>query len=156
MITDNNKNFYLYENAHPRFARAFKFFEELMEKGVEDGKYILEGTEIPEEIYVNFMTCALKKSEAPIAESHDKYIDIQVLIDGDDIMYLPLESLDVNEDRPEKDIKKYAPALLENCHKIKVCSGSFAVFFTNELHAPCMTDMNMPASVRKAVIKVLA
>ncbi len=155
MITDSNKNFYLYANAHPRFERAFKFFEELLAKGAEDGKYVLEGTEIPSEIYVNFMTSALKKSDAPIAESHDKYIDIQVLIEGEELMYVPLEYLDVNEDRPEKDIKKHAPAALENCHKIKVAAGSFAIFFTRELHAPCMTEGELPASVRKAVIKVL-
>ncbi len=156
MITDSNKNFYLYENAHPRFERAFSFFEELMAKGVENGKYVLEGTEIPEEIYVNFMSCDLKVGDMTVAESHDKYIDIQVLIEGEEIMYVPLGSLEVKEDRPEKDVKKYAPVSVEDCHRARVTADSFAVFFTGELHAPCMTDKVSAVSVRKAVIKVLA
>ncbi len=156
MITDSNKNFYRYASVHPRFERAFKFFEELMEKGVKNGKYVLEGTQIPSEIYVSFMDCDLKKSVMPIAESHDKYIDIQILINGEETMYVPTVELDITESKPEKDCKKYKPVDTLNCHKLNVCAGSFAVFFTQELHAPGETESDMPVSVRKAVIKVLA
>ncbi len=156
MITDTNKNFYSYANVHPRFETAFRFFEKLMAEGAENGKHILEGTPIENEIYVNIMTCELSKKDAPVAESHDKYIDIQVLLEGDEVMYVPTSDLYVTENKPEKDCKLYAPANLAECHKINVTEGSFAVFFTGELHAPCATESDAPASVRKAVIKVLA
>ncbi len=156
MITDSNKNFRLYANAHPRFERAFRFFEELLAKGVENGKYVLEGTELPSEIYVTFMDCDLKKTDMPIAESHDKYIDIQVLIDGREIMYVPTARPPQTENKPEKDCRKYAPVSVADCSRANVPAGSFAIFFAGELHAPGLTEDTLPVCVHKAVIKVLA
>lgn len=157
MIIDSMERLADYASVHPRFPRAIAYLQELLANGAADGRHVLEGTDIPEEIYVNLATGALKLKDTARAESHRKYIDIQVMLAGEEMMYVPTVPTEADTPYEEaKDCMHYADVPFADCHCLLVKEGNFAIFFTNELHAPSMAVGNQPASVRKAVVKVLA
>lgn len=154
MVVDNLENLMQYQNLHPRFPKAFAFLKELLEKGAEDGRH-----ESGSDYYVNLMTGETKEANAATAESHRKYIDVQLVINGQEIMCIPSgETLpEITTDyQADGDYMLYAPISPSACHQLLVGAGQFAIFFTDELHAPMMAVDGKSATVRKAVLKVLA
>ncbi len=84
-------------------------------------------------------------------ETHTRYIDIQYLITGEELIgYAPLAGQAVHTPYDtDKDI-----AFLEGAaDPIRVQQGQFAVFFPHDAHMPGRT-MGEPKRVRKVVIKV--
>ncbi len=157
MIYDQTKNLFRYANVYPRFAKAFAFFEELMAKKVENGCYVLEGTEIEKEIYVNICGGENQYKETARAEAHRKYIDVQILLEGDEDMFVPSRTPAITTEYQEDgDYLLYENVPLSACHRLNVVEGSFAVFLAEELHAPGHSPEKAPTKFRKAIIKILA
>lgn len=158
MIIDAYENLTFYESMHSRFPAAFAFMRELMEKGVEDGKYVLPGTDVENAISISFATGPLKVLPEAIAESHKKYIDVQIVLKGEEMMYVPAITAPAaaTEYNESKDVIKYDAVPFDACHGLRVSEGNFVIFFENELHAPSMSVTNEVTTDRKAVIKVLA
>ncbi len=156
MIIDKITSMKSYECMHARFPEAFAFFEELMAKGAPDGKYGLPNKE--QEVYVILGTNEnISKPEA-VAEAHKRYIDVQIVLSGTEMMYVPAGkcpalSTEYNE---AKDVMFYEGVAFEDCYSLRVCEGEFAIFFAGELHAPAISVSKAPTTVRKAIIKVLA
>lgn len=157
MIVDSMNNLSQYASVHPRFSKAFAFFQSLMDSNAADGHHVLEGTEIFEEIFVNLMSCENPVKPVATAEQHRKYIDVQILLSGDELMRIPVDSpAPSGEYNETKDCTMFEPVALERCHNLLVTEGSFVIFFAGELHAPSASVGTEPTKVRKAVIKVLA
>ena len=153
MVIDRLENLERYASLHPRFPRAFEYLRGLLASGASDGKHVLAGTEVPEEIYVNLCTVNAEPHDVAVAESHEKYIDVQVILSGDELMFSPVIASAVTERSTEKDYALYAPAPIADCTRLCVPAGHFAVFFTGERHAPCHAVS--PSRIRKAIVKVL-
>ena len=157
MIIDSLNNLSKYASTHPRFPRAFAFLQELLNNNAPDGRHVLEGTEIPEEIFVNIMSPENPLKPAARAEVHKKYIDVQILLKGDERMSVPTTTPEVEIPYNEaKDCTMYVGVPFDQCHNLYATEGSFAIFFAGELHAPSIACGDQPSTVRKAVIKVLA
>lgn len=152
MVIDQLEHLEQYASLHPRFPAAFAFLRRLLQENAPDGRHVLAGTDIPEEIFINLGTGDVTPQETARAESHKKYIDVQVVLSGEELMYIPTRTPAVTEESTEKDFLLYAPVPLSDCTRLVVPAGSFAIFFANELHAPCHAPE--PRSVRKAVVKV--
>ncbi len=156
MIIDQLQNLKNYAGMHPRFPEAFAFFEELLEQAAADGRYDMPGIEPEKAIYVILGTNEPEPQETANAESHDNYIDVQILLEGDEVMYVPMSAPAVSTPyQPSKDCTLYAPAAFDDCSRLLIKAGQFALFFTGELHAPCHRPAGLPCTVRKAIIKVL-
>ena len=152
MVVDKLENLMQYQSLHPRFPKAFAFLCDLLEKGVENGRY-----ELDDEVYVNILNDDTKIDGAAKAESHRRYIDLQLMIDGAEIMGIPVEMPEVAVAyREEKDCMFYAPVSPEMCHRLRMENGSFVIFFAGELHAPMLSVNGKVETVRKAVLKILA
>jgi len=87
-------------------------------------------------------------------ESHRKYVDIQALLDGEELM----EVADIarmtlrqpyNEDR---DLIIYEDS--SDVSLLRVFPGQAAIFFPEDVHMPTLRIRSDPVSVRKCVIKV--
>ena len=159
MIIDRFENVSQYECVHPRFPAAVAYLKSLLEKNVPDGKYEPEGSASPAEFYVSIATGALKTDDTARAESHRKYIDLQLVLDGVEKMYIPsLEPIPAAETEysDEKDCMHYERVSKDACHCLLVPEGQFAIFLAEELHAPSMAPGNEATVVRKAVLKILA
>ncbi len=158
MIIDNIQNLEKYESMSPLFPYAFKFFRQLMEQGVPDGKYFLSDTKDKNAVYIMIGTKKLAKKEQLCAEAHKKYIDVQIVLLGEEIMCVPSETQPktFGEYNGEKDCTMYEAVPMDSCHRLNMTEGSFVVFFDGELHIPEAAMSEDSEQVRKAVIKVLA
>ncbi len=120
-------------------------FEEL-----EVGRYEIEGKDI---FFMLSEYDSYDKSER-IIEAHREYVDIQFLVKGEEKIgygvYSPKNILktDYNE---TKDLLVYEK--LESESELILIPGVFAVFFTEEPHRPCCTNIEK-VKVRKIVVKI--
>lgn len=153
MVLDRLENLEQYASLNPRFPAAFAYLRRLLAEDAPNGRHVLPGTDAPEDIFVNLCTCDLALRDTARAESHMAYIDVQVVLSGDETMYVPSEAPAVTEADAEKDFRLYAPVPLSDCSRLTVRAGSFAIFFPGELHAPCHA-LAAPSHSRKAILKV--
>lgn len=108
-----------------------------------------------DDIYVNVEEYLTKKSSEAKFESHTKYIDIQILLQGKEEIYFAQKS-DLSVSVPydiTKDIEFYSESVLDN-QKIVLDGTNFAILFPHEAHAPQVAVNNVPKNVKKVVIKI--
>lgn len=112
------------------------------------GKTIIDG----DKIFINKSRVESKTSDLLKYESHKKYIDIQMDLEGDETVFINNGTCDCIE--PYKEADDYSlysyckPDLAVNLNK-NYC----AIFFPNEVHMPCIK--NKTNSLIKCVVKVL-
>ena len=122
-------------------------FLEGLHSDVACGKY-----EFGEDCYVNVMDCETSTSFAHI-EAHRTYIDVQVLIDGEErIYYADVENLNPETlYDAEKDVAFYDYA--EGSPFVDYTRGEAVILYPRDGHLPCRA-VNQPMRVKKAVMKV--
>lgn len=158
MIIDSLENLSFYEGMHPRFPAAFAFLKELIASGAADGRHVMPNADVENAVFVNMGTGDVAPKALATSESHEKYIDVQVVLSGEELMCVPAKGTPAvtSPYNAEGDYALYAPVAVEECYRLYVSEGNFAIFFANELHAPSMGLGTEPTRVRKAIIKVLA
>jgi len=148
MIYDQIQNVKLYSALSKRIEKAFDFLTNTNFAQMSDGKYLIDS----DNTFAVISTYKTKQATDARPESHDKYIDIQFMIDGEEYVYCGFrnEMTERTEHRPEDDISFYQgqtmPYLLGK--------GRFLLIFPNDVHAPCAC-IDTPATVRKVVIKII-
>jgi biofilm protein TabA len=148
MIIDTIKNASKYYSVHPLFEKAFAYIQSTDLANTEDGKYEIDGDRL-RAIISNKKGVTAAESVAKF-ECHNKYIDIQLCINGKEEMgWKPREKCvtpngGYNE---EKDVQLYneQPDMY-----FRLTDGQFAIFFPEDVHAPMIGD----APIKKLVIKV--
>ncbi len=148
MIIDHLDNVKHYRNLSERLKKGLEFLEEIDFDTIEPGKYNIEG----DEVYAMVSEYETKTPENAKVEAHERYIDIQYVVKGEEMMgYAPLEDQDIKTPyNPEKDVVFFNT----DYDKILLKEGMFGIFFPTDIHAPgLMTDS--PKPVKKVVVKVL-
>lgn len=149
MIADSIKNHSLYPLG-PAWKAAFEFLQTLTPE-TETGKRVIQG----DRLFAGVDCYETKSRTAAKLETHRKYMDIQVLLSGEEVIEIfPKQGLTVSTPyNPEKDAEFYqAPA--DAPAKITLRPGQFLVFFPDDAHMPCLMTGNSPEPVKKVVIKV--
>jgi YhcH/YjgK/YiaL family protein len=149
MIYDTLANANLYRGVLPGIAQAFDYLSKTDFKDVPNGKYELNGSKL----FAMVMRYPTRQDCDAVWESHRKYIDVQFIVAGEERFgYVPL-----NEAPPvttpyseEKDVLFYKPGSAS----LPLRAGQFAVFFPQDIHAPCLTTGEKPSDVVKVVVKV--
>ena len=145
MVIDKIENLEKYASLNPLFTQAIEFLKSTDLNAHEIGKVNLQG----DDLVVNFAQARPKTKEEAKLETHNRFIDIQIPLDGVEVMgYTPRADLPDAEYNAEKDITFY-PGLAESYLTIK--PGMFAIFFPEDGHAPGVT----PDGVKKVIVKVL-
>jgi biofilm protein TabA len=149
MICENiniNRN---YSGINKNFVKAFEYLRGQNLKELAIGKYEIEG----EKIFAMVQEYTTEREDQKNWESHEKYIDIQLIIDGQEVMgFAPVSCLNVKEDlRMEKDLIFYNET--SNGSNIKFMSGDYAIFFPEDGHKPGCA-LNECSRVKKVVVKV--
>jgi len=94
MIIDNIKNAVLYYGMGEKIKKALKFLEETDFSKVEPGKYEIDGTNLFYMVQHN----KTRKLAESVWEAHKKYIDIQYVFSGEEIIgYSYIDSLCVKK-----------------------------------------------------------
>jgi YhcH/YjgK/YiaL family protein len=109
---------------------------------------------ISKEIFVLKQSYNTKARENAFFESHQKYIDIQYVVEGEEYMDVScIENLTLFEPyNSEKDAAKYH-TLKENFSSLLIQKGQLAIFFPQDAHQPCIQN-HTSKRVFKAVIKI--
>jgi biofilm protein TabA len=118
----------------------------------EIGKYEIEGSQIF--ALVQEQQSGPKSDRRP--EAHIKYIDIQYVIEGNDVIGFGLPDLanEITEDLlTEKDCVFYKNIKAET--DLVLTPGMYAIFFPEEVHRP-NCQYGKSGKLRKVVIKVAA
>ncbi|RJX72924.1 DUF386 domain-containing protein [Vibrio sinensis] len=116
---------------------------------IESGKYVIED----EHTFMNVMSFTTKNEVESKAEIHQEYIDIQLLIEGEEIIHFG--TVDSANDKTEMDTEndfQFCESIL-NQQKVKLVSGMFAVFFPGEPHKPGCYELES-SLIKKVVVKV--
>jgi YhcH/YjgK/YiaL family protein len=94
-----------------------------------------------------------KDIELCLLEGHQKYIDVQYIIEGEE--FIGVNSLVDQTPHIPLDIEKDVAFYPGNGYQFKLEAGNFAIFFRTDLHQPCI-KVNEPTQVRKVVVKIRA
>ncbi len=150
MIFDSLTNCENYYGVHKNFKEAFDFIRKAVKENLPVGKYELSG----DELFASVQKYDTKKDSECRAESHRKYIDIQYIIEGVEVMdVFGIKKAESSEPySEEKDVEFFKDC--EAATKCIVESGEYGIFMPHDVHKPGMALNNNPAPVKKIVVKV--
>jgi len=128
---------------------AFRYLRDTDLTVIATGRYPIDGDNIFA-IVQEYETLDMANEQM---ESHKKYIDVQYMIKGEELVGLALFNGQIVS-KPyslEEDYMLYAdsPSFFS-----KLMTGTFMVFFPTDLHMPCI-KVNEPSKVKKVVVKVI-
>lgn len=147
MILDTVKNVKLYKSLHERLSLGLEYISKTDFSSLEMGTYKIDG----DDVFAILQTYDTKDESDCRLESHQKYIDIQYMISGEELVGVtPLSNQEVTEDLlKENDVVFYNGV----SDKIKLAANSFMIFYPTDVHAPCI-KVDKPTKVIKVVVKV--
>ena len=147
MIIDKIENSHLYQDLRERISKAFEYITKTDLKNLKPGKYEIDG----ENIFALISEYKTKSESEGKLEAHRKYIDVQYVISGEELMgYTPLSDQSILEPyKEENDIIFFKGEKSFT----KVSSGMFAIFFPEDVHMPGISTGKI-SDVKKLVIKV--
>ena len=145
MIMDSSARGAVYAALHPGFAKAFAFLRDTNLAALPDGRLELDG----ERLFVLVMTLDGRGRDGAKLEVHRRYIDIQVVVTGADVMgWSPIAAC--REPLPFDEAKDAGLLNDVSASWILVPQGTFTIFFPEDAHAPLAGT----GRVKKAVVKV--
>lgn len=149
MILDTLSQGHLYHPLNPRFARAFAFLHSVTPETAV-GRHEIDG----EEIHAFVQAHATKPVAEKKFEVHRRYIDIQYMVRGREIMgWAPLASLGAPSMAFDASMDAALYPFPAHAVHLPVVAGQFAIFYPEDAHAPSCA-WGDPAEVLKVVVKV--
>jgi YhcH/YjgK/YiaL family protein len=146
MIKGSLKNTARIEAVDVKFEKFFTYLRTLEMSQFDEGTVELDGRDL----FVISASMDGKKPEEAVLEAHRKYIDIQLLLEGEErIGWKSLE--DAEEESGPYDVEKDLIFYKDQPDDyIGLKPGQFAIFFPEDLHAPAVSNGN----IRKMIVKV--
>jgi len=147
MIYDTLNHLDAYKGIHPGVMKGLELLRDTDFSTMEDGRREIDG----EDLFILLQSYDTKlENDTP--EAHKKYIDIQYLISGQELMGVgPLEEMTEEvEARPEGDIWFYHGPL----SRLLLSGDRFTALWPGDAHAPCIAVDGVPVHCRKCVVKV--
>lgn len=147
MIFDHLQNASRYSALHPNFKAAFDFLKNQDVAQLSTGKHDIQGKEVFAIISDDF---GFGGKEQARLESHQRYIDIQVVLAGTDTMGWQRLAACQNITEPytpERDLIFYGDQPLV---WFEVPADHFVIFYPEDTHAPLATAEKL----RKIVFKI--
>ena len=146
MILDRLSEAAKYEPLHSLFSQAFEWLRNSDLKGLTPGKYELAA----DKLYALVSDDQGRTMAGAKLESHRRYLDIQYVVHGDEVIgWRPLAACS-QIDQPydaTRDIMFFAD---KPETWLALAPGTFTVFWPCDVHAPLAAS----GAVRKVVIKV--
>lgn len=149
MIFANINDYEKYECLHVNLDKAFQFLNRNDLRELSSGRYEICG----DDLYAMVQEYETKPLEGAKYEAHKRYIDIQYMVDGREIMgYSSIYNLEVSEPyNSERDFE-----MLEGEKELLLLKNSeFFIFFPEDAHMPGIAD-RQSSKVRKVVVKIKA
>ena len=150
MIFDNIKNCEMYNSVNPKFEKAFLFIKKAVAEKLPVGNYEIDG----QDVYAFVQKYETKLMENSFFEGHEKYIDVQYIIKGSEILGVMDISKAVikNEYSAESDAAFYERS--GNASYCTAQQGDFCIFYPHDIHNPGVAFEDAPMEVEKIVVKI--
>lgn len=117
----------------------------------EDKKYILKG----DDVFAMVSSYETRAMENAIIEAHKKYIDVQTLVSGKEVIgYFPLNSLKIKAEYDDSKDAAFYNVPAEKFGMNHLVPGVFQVFFPQDAHMPCLSASEKAEKVKKIVFKI--
>ena len=149
MIIDRLSNAHRYYGVHKRIEEAFRYLQDTDLAAIAPGKYAIDG----EAVFAIVQMYDTMDAANEQMESHEKYVDVQYMISGAELVGHALlhDHVVSKAYNAETDFMLYAdkPSFFT-----RMDAGTFMVFFPSDLHMPCI-EIGEPAPVKKVVVKIL-
>ena len=138
-----------YASLHPGFRESLAFLK-AFDPSTPNGRLDIPGTEC----FALVQRYETAPASAKRMEAHRKYIDIQYLVEGREIIGVAhLETQSVTEDyHAEHDAWFFDGR--EGVVDLPLQAGQLVVFFPEDAHRPGCQAGNQPSPVTKVVIKI--
>lgn len=149
MITGNIHHLDLVPYLPAKLRAAIDYVKQHINAQTPLGKIEIDG----DRVFVQISNDSTDLLEQRRAEFHAKYLDIQIVLDGQEGMTfsnLPAGKADTDW-LADKDVAFLAAGGQEK--QIVLQAGDFVVFYPGEVHKP-LCAVVAPAHVRKAVVKI--
>ena len=150
MFYSNINDIRKYNNLYPqRILEALDYLQKNDFTKIEAGKHEINGEKMFA-VVVDLTTTAMSEQKP---ESHKKYIDVQYLVYGSEMIGVAHDAgkNPIVEAASDRDCYYYDQ--VDNEIQLPMSAGDFAVFFPFDIHRPgCQRGAAMP--IRKVVIKV--
>ena len=140
-----------YKTYPKAIQRALEYLRSHDFTKMEDGTYPIEG----QKIYAKLQRYETRLMESCRPETHQKYIDIQYVVEGEEYLGWCPFSPDLKEEAPydeKADVTVYEKLVPDS--NLVLLPGSFAVLYPEDVHRPCCAVEGGPAPVTKVVVKV--
>jgi YhcH/YjgK/YiaL family protein len=138
-------DFYIPFNSHIR--EVSNFFHSKQYEALPNGKHL-----ISDEVFLLIMECDTKAEEDALWEAHRKYIDVQIILSGEEkIAYSDITNLIASNEYSEKDDYQLFKGKAKNYFTLS--EGQFALFAPQDAH---MTSIRIGqlSKVKKLVFKI--
>ena len=144
----NSPEIEIYAKAHSRFAEALEIVKRYLSEDLPDGQ---RAVDLGDELFANVLTYETKAPESSVFEVHKKYIDIQYIVKGEEVIEVaPIQTeKKLVEAKEENDVWFYESAT----QPVILKEGDFMVLYPSDLHLPGKA-VNNPQNVLKVVLKV--
>ncbi|MBG9377010.1 YhcH/YjgK/YiaL family protein [Panacibacter sp. DH6] len=149
MISENLQHAHKFSILHPLFSKAFDWLNAAKNTNIEPGKYEIEG----DKLFAIVQQYETSDATALHMEAHRKYIDIQYMIEGEELVGLAFfdnQKIALPYDATKDFLEVSDPPV---CFA-PLSAGNFMIFYPTDLHMPCV-KVATPATVKKVVIKVM-
>ena len=135
----------------PSMQKAFDFLRELQDNDFSDGKVEIDGTNVYA-IFQSFPSTPV--SGALKFEVHRRYIDIQYLVDGKELMGWAhsdkmMTTIPYNADKDAL----YGVVPLESVTYIRYSAGQAVILYPSDAHSPGLAD-GISEAIKKVVVKI--
>ena len=146
MILDTIDNLQNYTSLHPQFEDVVNFIKNNYLLNIENGKHLLN----ERGLFISVSEYNTKNEEDCFVECHRKYIDIQVVARGEELIgYTPASDCVKQPYDEEKDLQK----ITGDVSYIHINPNRFAIFFPHDGHMPNVKNKES-VLVKKIVFKV--
>ena len=133
----------------PVLLEAVRLAVKAQPQQCEPGRYDLQG----DDIYMNVMRFTTQPAESKKAELHEKFIDIQILLEGEEPLHYGVadSARECETWHHEEDYRLCST--IANQQQVVLKPGMFAFFLPGEPHKPGV-QAAASMEIKKAVIKV--
>jgi biofilm protein TabA len=149
MIYDRKENLLQYKGISKNLDRAIDYLAETDFTGMDAGKYPVDG----ERVFLLVQTPDSRPKTEARWETHQRYLDIQYLIDGEEIIgFQKADKMTVSEPyKQEQDVAFYE----DNGKGFfpELTADSFVICFPTDAHMPLICA-EVPRHIKKVVVKV--
>lgn len=130
-----------------RVYTALKFLSETDFTEIDLGRYELDG----DNIFYMVQSYDTDPSKT-VSEAHRKYIDIQFMVDGEEIIGVA----DISSEKELTEAKDENDVWFYNCktEPLTLSAGKYMVLYPNDLHCPGVATNGKSLTCRKVVVKV--